>query len=168
MTPAQRRSGFTLVELLVVIGVLAILGGILAVLLKLTLETEHAQTVSFDRLLQISRLADEFRDDVAKAENTLANWQDLQADERTLILSLKNQTQIVYQWKDGSLWRSVFAADELSERVVQIDAKDVRIDFVHLVGGEKLVRLRLHRTREGQDLADQALELAAAIGGDQR
>ncbi len=164
----RHRSGFTLLELLVVITVLAVLGMILTMLLKLTLDTERAQASSFDRLAQTSRLADEFRADVARAETTLAIWQDLRANEQTLILSLKDKSQIVYQWKEGKLWRTLFEADDFTERVVPIDAKDVRPEFVRPTDTSRLVRLRLHRLGNGDVSPGQTLEVAAAIGGDVR
>ena len=164
----RRRSGFSLIELLVVITVLLMLGGVLTLLLRLALETEAVQASSFDRLTQISRLADEFRADVASAEKTLPNWQDIQADDRTLILSLNDKTRIIYQWKDGKLRRSIFEPDDFSERIIPIKAKDLRIEFVQPARGEKVVRLHLHRVQDGQDSPGQTLEIAATLGGETR
>ncbi len=163
----SRRAGSSLIELLVVIAILAMIGVILTAMLKTTLEAERLQAGSFDRLVQTSRLADDFRADVARAEKTLPSWEDVRANDQTLILSLKGDIRIIYQWRAGKLWRSVYEPEDFHERVVPIDS-NMRFEFVQPTGTDRLVRLRLHRKGDTQKSPGGALELAAALGGDTR
>src|SRR5207302_3922684 len=69
------RPGFTLIEMLCVMFLLVVLAGAMAILLKETLEVERLQTEGFDNMLQANALADQFRADVAQAQDAPRQWQ---------------------------------------------------------------------------------------------
>ena len=60
----NRRAGWSLLELLVVMMLLMVLIGVLALLLRESLATEQLQTATYQRVQQSKALADQFRADV--------------------------------------------------------------------------------------------------------
>jgi prepilin-type N-terminal cleavage/methylation domain-containing protein len=160
------RAGFSLIEMLCVMVLILVLGAVLAMLFKETLEVEKIQTSGFDRLLQTKMLADQFRSDVARAESVLPEWQDRKADAETLILRMKDKRHIVYAWKEGKLTRAAHVDGEKDEQPLPV-GRNVEVEFVQ-PGKEAVARLRLHLVRDEQRVAGQSLEMAAAVGGDLR
>ncbi|HWB07676.1 MAG TPA: prepilin-type N-terminal cleavage/methylation domain-containing protein [Pirellulales bacterium] len=64
----HRRTGYTLVELIVVISINAVLMAVGASVLGTLLRTEHQGRCHFDRASGLVRLADQWRSDVAASE----------------------------------------------------------------------------------------------------
>ena len=157
------RRGFTLVEMLAVMFMLAVLGGIMAMLLKETMELERMQTEGFDKILQHNALADQFRADVGQAESAPVKWGDYQAGSRTLILQMPKGGHVVYFWKDDNLKRILGEDKKVTERL--LPTGDSPVEFF---ANPKLIRMRLPSLRRGSPLPGQTLEFVAALGGDLR
>jgi prepilin-type N-terminal cleavage/methylation domain-containing protein len=160
----RKRRGFTLVELLCVMAMLAVIGLVMALLLRETLDVERMQTAGFDQMLQRNALADQFRADVAQAEKVLAEWRDYKGGADTLILQKSKDSHVVYRWNEGSLQRKSFEGQQEVERTLQVGGKDVRVEFID--ADSKLVRLRLRTMRDGKAVSGRTVEIAAAVKGD--
>jgi hypothetical protein len=150
-----------------VIVLLTVVGGILVLLLTDTLAVQRSQDESYDRLMQQSTLADEFRADVRRAEKAPYKWQKFVAGAQTLILQMKTGEHVLYLWSEGELERRVFEGKKESVRVVPVGVSRT-LEFVRDGSGPELVRLRLVPVRAGKALPGQALEIAATVGGDWR
>ena len=188
-TPTKRR-GYTLMELLCVMGLLGVLGLVMAILLREVIRVERTQTQGFDRLLQSQTLADQFRADVADAQSSPQAWEQFKADAHTLILQRQNGERIIYRWQAGQLQRLTFEdrampklgpsvqgvlgvaavpaleRRAIAERALPVGGKQVGVEFVR--DGVYLMRLRLQTLRDGSPAPGQTLEIAAAVGGDWR
>jgi prepilin-type N-terminal cleavage/methylation domain-containing protein len=168
MTAADRRRGFTLIELLCVMILLGVVSGILTMLLLETVAVERTQGESYERRLVRKALADQFRADVARAEQAPPQWQQHQAGPQTLILRMKDGEHVLYRWKEEKLERRTFAGANEAVRHLPVGGDGVGVEFVRDGPDAGLVRLRLLTLREGRPLPGQALEIAAALGGDWR
>jgi prepilin-type N-terminal cleavage/methylation domain-containing protein len=71
MRGKRRRSGFTLIEMMVVISILTVMMSLVGMTFHLLLRTEKLVSQSFVTERAISRLAVQFRDDVHQAETGL-------------------------------------------------------------------------------------------------
>ena len=162
------RRGFTLTEMLCIMALIAVLGIILTLLLRETLQIEQVQARGFDKLLQTKALADQFRADVAQAESAPPLGEPYQADAQTLILQMKNSEHIVYRWQEGELIRLAIKDQVQTERALPIGGKKVGVEFVHAHASSKVLRLRLTTLRGATPVPGQTLEIAAALGGDWR
>jgi prepilin-type N-terminal cleavage/methylation domain-containing protein len=160
----MRRRGFTLIEVMVAMVMITVVSGVLALLIRDTLEAQRLQAESFDRLVQSQALADQFRADVGHAEKAPEQWQDHVADASTLILHMKNQDYIVYTWQSGKLDRRLFERGKETTRNLPV-GKQVGVEFIR---ADKTVHLRLARLRENKSVPGQTLEINAALGGDWR
>lgn len=156
------RPAFTLVELLCVIGLLGVIGLVLALMLKETIDLERAQSASFDAMLQRNALADQFRADVALAEKTLPAWDGYKSGPDILILEASKDRHVVYTWHEGTLTRSERVGKEDQERTLPI-AGDTAVEFDRT---GKLVRLKLIHTPAGKAAPGRTVEIAAALAGD--
>jgi prepilin-type N-terminal cleavage/methylation domain-containing protein len=161
----MKRRGFSLLELLCVIMLLAVAGMMLVLLLRQTLSVEQVQSASFDQMLHRNALADLFRADVAKAEKTLDEWRDFRAGDDTLILQLAKDRHVVYRWQDKKLQRETFGGEDAVRQTLPIGRTEVRIEFVRTGG---LLRLRLIPLDKGTDLPGRTVEILAALGGELR
>jgi prepilin-type N-terminal cleavage/methylation domain-containing protein len=160
-----RRRGFTLMEMLAVILMMAVVGGLLAMLLVDTLTVQRTQGDSQDRTRAQAQLADAFRADVARAESAPAEWAKFRADAHTLILRVGGSEHVVYFWDRGRLRRRVFAEGEEVAHTLSVGGEFVGVEFTRDGG---LLRLRLPSLRGGNAAAGQTLEIVAALGGDRR
>jgi prepilin-type N-terminal cleavage/methylation domain-containing protein len=163
---AGKRGGFSLLELLCVMTLLSTVAGVLIVLLNETLALGHSQAEVAERSQRHRALADEFRADVARAEEAPAEWRQYRAGPQTLILRMKEGGHVLYQWEGDRLERRAFAAREEPARVLTAGDERVGVEFVREDAG--LVRLRLLTLHRGSPLPGQALEITAALGGDWR
>jgi prepilin-type N-terminal cleavage/methylation domain-containing protein len=163
----MKRRGFTLVELLCVMACLAVLGTALVLIMNHILLAERLQAQGYDRIQQSRALADQFRFDVARAEKPLDRWDEFDAGPTTLILAMKSGEHTVYQWRDGALKRLVTDNGETTERAMPLPI-GAEVEFIAMDADSKLARLRLHIVRNGKIAPGQALEIAAALGGDWR
>ncbi len=168
MPRAAERRGVTFIELLCVIALLAVIGIVLTSLLKTTMDVERAETRGFDRLMQTSALTDQFRADVAQAQDTPKTWRDVTANANTLILKMKSDAHIVYVWDKGKLTREETMKVGTVKRTLPLDAGRGSIEFVRSSADPTLLTLRLRTLRDGKAIAGQTLEISAALGGDWR
>ena len=121
-----RRHGFTLIEMLCVMVLLAVIGLIMTLLLRETLDVERVQAASFDQMLQRNALADQFRADAAHSERTLADWRGYASGPDTLILKQGKDHHIVYRWRNGTLTRISFEGEEELERTLPVGGKQTQ------------------------------------------
>ncbi|HWY85228.1 MAG TPA: prepilin-type N-terminal cleavage/methylation domain-containing protein [Gemmataceae bacterium] len=166
-TPHDGRCGFTLIEMLVVMALLTMLTGILVLLLKETLQVERSQAKGFDKVLQSNALADQFRADVSQSESASQEWRNFKADRHTLILQMPGGSHVVYVQQEDAMRRSTFENDNESVRMLPLGS-DVDVEFGGDAGNPNLICMRMHVLRKGNPLPGQALEIAAALGGDWR
>ncbi len=162
---AAQRRGFTLIELMCVFALLAVLGVVTTLLLKQTLEVERTQVRGFDRLLQTKTIADQFRADVATAQEAPKAWREYVADEHTLILKMNAADHVVYVWNQETLTRK---GSVNNPRPLAVDAQRLSVEFNQDKTDPKLITLRLRTMRDGKPAAGQTLEITAALGGDWR
>jgi prepilin-type N-terminal cleavage/methylation domain-containing protein len=165
---SPKRVGFTLVEMLVVMAMIVVLGGVMAKLLVETIRAERTQREGLDKILHDHALADQFRIDVAQAESAPEKWRDYVAGKDSLILQMPGGGQVVYLWKEKALRHLAVADKTENERRVPTGADGVDVEFSHDPLNPKLIVVRLYFLREGKALPGQALEIAAALGGDLR
>jgi prepilin-type N-terminal cleavage/methylation domain-containing protein len=161
------RRGFSLIELLCVILLISVIGGLLTLILKETLEVERVQAAGFQQLLLSNALADQFRADVAQAESAPPRWGKYKSDEQTLILQMKKE-HVVYLWEDDKLQRFAIDDQQTLERTLPVSGNRVEVKFVHDAANAKLIRLQIRVVREGNAVPAQTLDIAAALGGDWR
>jgi prepilin-type N-terminal cleavage/methylation domain-containing protein len=168
IAPNSRRAGFTLLEMLCVMMLLTLVLMIVTLMFRETLRVEQIQSAGFDRILQSKALADQFRGDVARAEADEKEWHLFKADASTLILRMKDKTYVVYHRDDRNLIRHVFLANDAEQTIaLPIGRQSTDVEFMH-ADKQRVVRLRLHPLRDGNREAGNALEFAAALGGDWR
>jgi prepilin-type N-terminal cleavage/methylation domain-containing protein len=161
----MRRRGFSLVELLCVMALLAVVGLILALLLRQTLDAERTQSDSFNQMLLRNALADQFRGDVSRADKQLDTWREFGAGADTLILHMPDDKHIVYRWQDGELERMTFTGDKETKRTVPLGHKELKVE---IDASQRLARLRLRALHLGKVLPGRTTEITAALGGDAR
>ena len=161
------RRGFSLIEVMCVMVLIAVLGSALAIIMNETLLAERLQAQSYERLQQSRALADQFRADVALAVTAPQKWRDHEAGPDTLILKMKNNDHVLYRWRDGALKRLVTEDDEDTERTLPV-GNQTSVEFVRHGADSKVLRVRLNTVRAGKTASGQALEIAAALGGDWR
>ena len=147
---------------------IGVIGMILTLLLRQTLQVEQTQAQGFNRMLQSKALAVQFRADVGQADRAPEQWRQYLADSHSLILQMKNGDHVVYLWQKGKLLRFAFEGDEESEQTIPLDAVRVGVEFARADSNPKLLRLRLLAMRGESPVQGQTLEIAAALGGDWR
>jgi hypothetical protein len=160
------RTGTLLLDLLVSIMMIGVLCGVFALILKRTMQAQHLQAESFNRIQQSKAVGDQFRADVARAKEAPQQWRRYVADETTLILKMSDDEHVVYLRTEKSLKRIEQTRDDLKERLVVVPLA-MTVEFLQ-PRDTKLVRLRLTPTRFGKELPGQSLEFAAMVGGDAR
>ena len=94
-SPRSRRAGFTLLEIMAVMTVLALVLGLLIVSLTSLLRLEQADSAFYDRVMNNDRVADRFRTDVAQATSAPTEWSTYQAGTHCLILEQPNGMHVV-------------------------------------------------------------------------
>jgi prepilin-type N-terminal cleavage/methylation domain-containing protein len=161
---SARRRGFSLVEMLCVMALLAVIGVVMAVLLREILDVERIQASAFDQMLQRNALADQFRADVAQADKVLPQWRDYASGADSLILEQGKDCHVVYRWNEGTLKRKIFEGAEELERVLPVGGKQIRVEFIET--GATMVRLRLHTLQSGKAASGRTVEIAAALAGE--
>jgi hypothetical protein len=156
-----------LLETLVImfaLGVVMMLGT--ATLLGI-IQMAHATTAGFDRQLQRSVLADEFRADVAQAADAPANVGEVTAGSTCLILRKTDLRHIIYRWDNHELERSEVTGSGTSRRRLAVGRTGAAVEFSRAGNARRLIILRL-RQPWGSGKRQRQLEITAALGGDLR
>jgi type II secretory pathway component PulJ len=166
MTARRARRGFTLVELIVVmwfLGVMLVSG---TVILVVTFRLERLAAGTIQRVSRFSQLADAFRDDVAAATAAPQRHGDRTRGRDCLILAQPGDVWVVYEWRNGKLWRRLLSAGPEQRREVATGPGDVAVEFDPAGGDGRLITLRLAEV--DPERPKLTWEFSAALGGDRR
>jgi type II secretory pathway pseudopilin PulG len=163
---SPRRPGFTLLEVLLVIGVLTMALALLAVASSGAIKLHQACAGALDRLGAQQALADQFRADVARAAEAPDRWQEEVAGPRCLILRLGENGHVLYRWEADRLERAESAGDKPQWRPMPLGGPAVA-EFIRTGASGRLVTLRLSAVRKGGG-KDPPAEITAALGGDRQ
>ncbi len=168
-SPRSRRAGFTLLEIMAVMTVLALVLGLLIVSLTSLLRLEQADSAFYDRVMNNDRVADRFRTDVAQATSAPTEWSTYQAGTHCLILEQPNGMHVVYQWDTGSnkLVRWQVQEDEVNKlpEPLPVDAESVEL----LRPSANLCTLRILVHAGPPTVAHTTTsEFVVALGGERR
>jgi hypothetical protein len=161
------RPGLSLVEMLAIVAGLGMVLVFSASLLAGAYKIEAAAGEAFRRQNSWSALADQFRADVALAQDAPDRWDTESAGQFCLILRKPDGQHVVYAMSDGQLQRSESTKDgnEL-RRVMPLGWEHGSVQFAHnrSVG---TISLRI-LPPPGLGPPGRSLEIAAALGGDLR
>ena len=161
------RSGFTLIESMVVMVLITVFFLLIAAILWGAIKIERADAAAFDRLVAQSALADQFRQDVAEAVEAPQSLNDLTAGPACLILKMAEGGSVTYRWDNGSLRRKELVGTEVSHRSVPVGREDVSVEFARSSTEGRLIILRLIEWRgAGGSRGEHRIEFSAALGGD--
>jgi prepilin-type N-terminal cleavage/methylation domain-containing protein len=160
----ETRPAFTLIEILVVMGILALILVIAAGLLLGAFQTERASAGVYRRLHAQALLADQFRDDVAGAVAAPETVDQHKAGPACLILRMADGSHVIYRWDADHLERAVRVGTAETSRKLPVGGRGVRAELARSGG---IVTLRLIEGHDHSDVKRQ-LDIAAALGGDRR
>jgi hypothetical protein len=155
--------------MLVLIVALGILLGLLAMTMLGIVRVEGGSRVALDRLSIYSRLADQFRDDVAQAEAAPQQWQIHTAGSACLILRMPGGDYLVYRWEANQLVRIHYPSSGKPVSTLLLARGRGEVTFQR--GGDRLLELQCTETlpqRDQKPARHTLLEIAAALGGDRR
>ncbi len=163
---ARRRSGFTLLEALGLMAALALVATVLVVTLAGALRLETASEEALDHFVARRDLADQFRADVAGADEAPPRWQDEAAGPDCLILALGKDHHVVYRLEEQRLVRyEVEGKEPFRRRELAPVGESVELEFGRPRGG--LITLRVIKVRK-DGMRQPAAEFVAALGGDRQ
>lgn len=151
----MNRRGFTLFEL---VSVLAALSAALTIGVLIFATVMKANRLARDvgeTVTAHAAVADNLRKDAHQAVGTLAHWRQYDTGPRCIILELPGEQHVVYDYRDGVLYRDDFKTKQLvalpARKVPEFSARDGMI-VLRLVDCDHL------STRP-------AVEILAALGG---
>lgn len=165
MTRTIRRPGFTLLEVLVLMACLTICLGMGALVLAVAFQAERTARATHSRMTERREMARQFRSDVARAEQRIEQFGDLEAGPGCLILAMPGGSHIVYRWGEVGFERVEHADGKEARRLMQSGLRGTSVQFLP-ADDSGLVVMRL-REPQGKD-ATRESEIAAALGGDLR
>lgn len=157
----KSRRGLSLIELLVVMGLMVIALNFGAVLVVTTMRLDQMSAETMHRIARQTQLANMFRDDVAKSEVTSDKWNEFQASPVCLILRQPGDQFIVYQFLDGKLERVSNVEGQLSHRLMPVGSTNGIIEFERQ---GSVITLRV--TEHNKGIAGMRHEISAALGRD--
>ena len=167
--PGMRRTGFTLIELMVVIVLLNVFFLLLAATLWGSIRIERADAAALDRLVTQSKLANQFRQDVAAAVAAPPSLNEQTAGPTCLILKMTEDEYVIYRWDPAGLGRTQWVGTESSRRTELIADEDVSMTFARSGAENGLILLRIVESRgRGESRREHPIEIASALGGDNR
>jgi prepilin-type N-terminal cleavage/methylation domain-containing protein len=169
MSTSPRRPGFTLLEILVVMSLMAFVIALSIGFIQGLLRTYEADTALFQRIVAQAVLAERFRADVAGAEAAPAEAGQYTAGRRCLILRLPGGRLVVYRLLDGQLQRHMAGGAEEVLFILPLGSDQAAVEFERGGNEGRLVTLRWVETRGLEEApVRHALEFTAALGGDLR
>lgn len=161
----MRRGGFTLIELVAVMGGLAMLTLVVGSVLYAMMQLYHADEAAGQRLSAQANVADRFRADVAQASATLDTREDEEAGPHCLILRRPDQSHMIYRWDGQQLERTSLGGEPTSQ-ILTLGVEQASVEFAR---SERQVTLRITETRGmGSTRRVRTLAISAALGGDLR
>ncbi len=163
----MKRPGFTLIEMLCVMLLIVVMGTAFARLLRQTLEIEQLQGAGFDKAVHVHALADQFRADVAGATRAPERWQNYEANAQTLVLQTPGG-HIVYAVNESGLERQWSERGKTTIQTIPSVESNFAVEFVRAAENPQLIEMRLRFLGKGHAIAEPTLEIAAALGGDER
>ena len=169
--PSRPRRAFTLLEMLVIMVAMGILIGLLAVTLLGIVRVEGGSRAALDRISIYTRLADQFRADVAQAEAAPERWQTQTAGPACVILRMTGDEYVVYRWETSQLLRMRFTGSAKPVRTVLLTPGRGDVAFRRGGPGDRLLMLSCVESRPQRDkkpATHTLLEVAAALGGARR
>jgi len=151
------RSGFSLVEIIVVMMCLSVLLSLLGTMLWSVFRIQAAATASFEQMQAETRLADRFRGDVASASDSPELAADFQASPLCMILRGKDDAVVIYRFLENQIDRS-----ELRDEVSQVESfRVIGEGSIGEFGRQgRLMTLTLRGPKRG------TFAVAAALAGD--
>jgi len=159
---SNRRSGFTLLEMVTVFGVLTICMLLGAVLIITTMKTERLAETAGNQVSVRKELARQFREDVSRAEAAPDKLGDAAAGPNQLILRLPGETVILYRWEKNKLERRERIQAKDTWRPVAVGPDGTSVEFVRPQAGGGLITMRLTQTPE-RGLPKKS-EISTALG----
>lgn len=156
MTCRRRRTGFSLLEMIVVIFGISLLLGMLGSMIWAVMRIESAGTESFTRMQQQAQLADRFRDDVSQAQESPELAEDFTSSPMCMILKQGDGGLVIYRWQEGKLQRQVIRDRQHETQEIPVGGDDVHILFSRRAG---VLMMDIHGPHRAP------LMIAAALGG---
>jgi hypothetical protein len=151
--------------------ILAVMGSMGAVLLLATATLLAAQRINRSavgvsgRLAVQAALADQFRQDVARATAAPDTFEKQHAGPECLILQTADGGYVVYRWGKGQLERSEYVGRRESRQRLPVGSDRAAVEFSRAGPSGRLVTLRLIEM-PGNTPSRHAIELSASLGGD--
>ena len=125
----NKRTGFSLVELLVVMFAIGVLLLLLTNILLAIVRTEYAGIEAFDRMHKEAELADLFRGEVAAATSVPDFDEDFKASPLCMLLKKEDGVLVVLRCMDGVLERVALAGAEREVRAFPLESEETRVEF---------------------------------------
>ena len=163
---APVREAFTLLEMVLVMVTLSVVMLIAVAILTAIMKIGHAASDNYRALVVQSSLADQFRDDVARANAAPATLGKESAGPDCLILRLGKDRHLLYRWQAGRLERSELGGSTQRKSTWPLGNERVKPEFVRSGSEPAVIGLRLVETRPHG--SKQSVEFTAALGGDGR
>jgi prepilin-type N-terminal cleavage/methylation domain-containing protein len=155
------RPGWSLLELVATMVILAVLLALTFGTVAATMQTEQASLKSFNKLARQGALADQFRTDVAQAKSAPAAFEKLVKGPACLLLEMPDGSYIAYRFEKGHLKRVAYIGKQTDQQDIPLGEKGGTVEFTWAgKPAGKLVTLRV-KTKSGPPL-----DIAAAVGGD--
>jgi hypothetical protein len=151
---------------MVVMTLLSMFIGLIVAVIWSAIRIERADASVMTRMLVQNALAEQFREDVAGAVETLKEWEEHTAGSQCLILRRPDGSHVVYAWQNKQLSRLEKIVETENKRLLPAGAEQADVEFRTSGSENRLVTLRLTETRGPGP--KRLLEIAAALGGDVR
>jgi len=161
------RRGFTLLEMLAVIWALGLVMFLGVTLLLGAMRIEKAASTADHQNTLHGILADQFREDVARAGATPESVGQLKAGPTCLILRLADGTYVVYRAEAGRLERAALAAAGATPYWMPLGGEGLTVAFATTGSDRRVLTLTLQEP-VGSGLRKHTTAITAALGGDLR
>ena len=125
----NKRTGFSLIELLVVMFAIGVIMLLLTNILLAILKTEYAAIEAFDHMHKEAELADLFRGEVAQATGVPEFDQDFKASPLCMLLKKEDGVLVVLRGADGMLERVTLDRAKRDVREFPLESEETRVEF---------------------------------------
>jgi prepilin-type N-terminal cleavage/methylation domain-containing protein len=160
------RSGFTLLELLAVMACLGIVLCFGTVLLVASMRTDRMIVETMGQVRRHSELADQFREDVAKAIDAPAEAAAHVAGSNCLILQQPGNVYVIYRDLPDYCEQITIRPGSVTKRPLIHSSIDSKVEFSRSGPSNSIITLHVRETvahRKPKDLA-----ISAYVGGDRK